>query len=173
MYSSCSPRGMVLNGEYCEICHWCRQFYFYCLRKNKIWLKRIKKKSQTTKGLKGLVVSFVSETGCWVFDWCNGDDLVKKKRKKKWQKNNGATELRAEDARSPEFTVWGKCEHLREMPQTQTGSCPSHTLWVTHARSIRLRPQRRCHAVLWKGKWPGRFSKASFSSLSHIRHFHW
>lgn len=44
----------------------------------------------------------------------------------------------------PEFTGWGECEHLHEMPQTD-GLMP-----LTHTHSERLKSQRRCDAIMWR-----------------------
>lgn len=153
---------MVLNGNIVRFCHWCRQFYFCCLRK-KIWLKE-EKKSQTTKGL---VVSFCfcDWLQSFLFDWCNGDNCSDVTGLRK--KNIRATDLRW--GRGKKNKKSGKRHNLLVeasanicMQCHRRGSYPLASFDSTRSRSERLRPQRRCHTFNVEEKTGWLLSRKAF-----------
>lgn len=82
------------------------------------------------------MVSFVSETGCWVFDWCNGDDLVKKKKRERRKKEKVTEKQRSYWTASrrrfnlqseASVNICEKC-HRRRRAHAPLTLCESHTL---------------------------------------------
>lgn len=163
------PWGMVLNGNIVRFAIDVGSFYFCCLRKYKIWLKGEKKKVKQQKALWFLFFLKPAAGFRFVFfDWCNGDNLVKK-RKKKWQKNNRATKRQ----RGRRFNLLSEasvniCETCRRRSRAHAllTLCDSRPLdgAATTAQMSHCYVEKKMASFLFS---------LFFNCLSHIQHFHW